>query len=91
MARVRVRLYATVREAAGASECQIDARDIQDLLVRLRHRFGRRFAATIEQAESDPERLVVLVNGKTCGAGDRARCVLTEGDEIAIFPPVSGG
>ena len=40
-----------------------------------------------------PEALcaIVLVNGVWVGRGDRATRVLTDGDVLAIWPPVAGG
>jgi len=83
-------MFATIREAAGSPTCEIEAIDMPDLLNKLGNMFGDKLASVLKQAESDPDRLVILVNGRNLGRGGRRREFL-EGDEVAIFPPVSGG
>jgi MoaD family protein len=80
MAMLRVRLFAALREEAGSSEVEAEASTVGDALEVLCARYGDRFAR-IAGAGS------VVVNG------DRARRdrELTDGDEVAILPPVSGG
>ncbi len=41
--------------------------------------------------EEEPERLVVLVNGRNARQSAGAPVRLADGDDIAVFPPVSGG
>ena len=91
MARVSVKMYATVREAAGAGSCQLDADTVSDLLDALSAKFGRRMAAILDLADRDPDRLVILLNGKNISHGRALELRLSEGDEVALFPPVSGG
>jgi len=90
MAEVTVRMFATVREAAGVSECTVEANDIADLLVRLSARFGRRLSSALGQKEGQ-DRIVILHNGKNIGRQATQSVKLNDGDEVAIFPPVSGG
>ncbi len=91
MARVTVRMFATVREAARTSECVVEASTISELVESLKKKFGREFAKTVEQAENDPDRLVILVNGVNAGIARRGCVTLRDGDDVALFPPVSGG
>lgn len=91
MAAVRVRMFATVREAAGESEVELDASTLADLLERLRARFGRKMVAALGPRGSEQDRVVVLVNGRNTGTAPLDGVHLTDGDDVAVFPPVSGG
>jgi molybdopterin synthase sulfur carrier subunit len=91
MARVKVRMFATVREAAGTAEVELDASTLEGLLEELGRRFGRRMAKVLSGADGDYDRLVVLVNGRNVRRGRDEDTGLEDGDEVALFPPVSGG
>jgi MoaE-MoaD fusion protein len=80
---VRVRLFAALRELAGASEVEVQLtgpRSVDAVLRQLSARFGPRFDGLMATGS-------VVVNGEPVG-GDYA---LREGDEVALLPPVSGG
>jgi molybdopterin synthase catalytic subunit len=75
--RVRVRLFAVLRERAGADELELelpeDAR-VRDALGRVEHlTAGLKVVMAVNQDYADPE--------------DR----LHAGDEVALIPPLSGG
>jgi len=89
MAIVKVRMYATVRECSGTSEMDIDADSIGDLLRKLSSRFGASFSALVSSRRAD-EGIVILHNGRNIGA-TKPDVALSQGDEVCIFPPVSGG
>jgi MoaD family protein len=91
MARVNVKMFATVRESAGVSECSVDASDIDDLLSVLSGLLGQEFSEVVARARKDPDGLVVLLNGRNVRPGSESEVRLADGDEVSIFPPVSGG
>ena len=75
-----VRLFAAAREAAGAGSDQLPGETVDDVLAEARRRYGETFATVLTTCR-------VWLNGdETCG--DAA---VTDGDEIAVLPPVSGG
>jgi MoaD family protein len=80
MTTVRVRLFAALRELAGASEVEASGVTVGDVVAALSERYGARFAK-VARAGS------VVVDGERVSA-DRA---LADGDEVALLPPVSGG
>jgi molybdopterin synthase sulfur carrier subunit len=82
MARVRLRLFAAAREAAGRSSDELDAPTLGDALDQARTAYGEHFAAVLDNAR-------VWVNGDEPERGGAT--LLTDGDEIAVLPPVSGG
>lgn len=77
---VRVRLFAALREAAGASETEARGKTVGDIVDALSDRFGDRFAAVAAVSS-------FVVNGERA---TRATSI-AEGDEVALLPPVSGG
>ncbi len=91
MVRVSVKMYATVREASGMDEVQVDASNLAELLEALVSLAepGLRELLTTGAPRSDV--LVVLLNGRNVTPIDPSSVELSEGDEVAIFPPVFGG
>ena len=83
MARVTVTLYATFREAAGKGTISFDAEDLDGLLASLRGS-----SSNLAKAMETAGGFVVLVNGRNTR---ELRQEFVDGDEVAVFPPVSGG
>lgn len=77
---MKVRLFAALREIAGASEVEADAPDVGSLMDQLCRRYGPRFER-IASAGS------VVVDGETA----RPDRPLSPLDDVAVLPPVSGG
>jgi MoaD family protein len=77
---VKVRLFAALRELAGASEVEVEGRTAGEVVDALSARFGERFAQ-------------IAAVGSLVVNEDRATraTVLADGDVLAILPPVSGG
>jgi MoaE-MoaD fusion protein len=75
--QVRVRLFAVLRERAGAAEIQLDLPE------------GARVCDALERVSSltDGVPVVMAVNQEYAGPADALRA----GDELALIPPVSGG
>ena len=82
MARVRLRLFAAAKDAAGRAQVELDARTLGEALAAARADFGPEFAAVLTTAR-------VWVNGDEPADGEVS--VLADGDELAVVPPVSGG
>ena len=80
MTVVKVRLFAALREEAGASVVDSEGATAGEVADALGGRYGERFAR-IAAAGS------LVVNGERA---DRDT-PLADGDEVALLPPVSGG
>jgi MoaD family protein len=77
---VKVRLFAALRELAGASEVEAEGETAGEVVAALAARYGDRFAR-VARAGS------VVVDGERADATTR----LSPGQEVALLPPVSGG
>jgi MoaD family protein len=77
---IKVRLFAALRELAGASEVEAEGSTAGDLADALSERFGERFAKIAAVGS-------LVVNGERASR----TTAVTAGDEVALLPPVSGG
>ena len=80
MTTVKVRLFAALRELAGAPEVEAEGSTAGEVADALSERFGGRFAQIAAVGS-------LVVNGERAS---RATAVAA-GDEVALLPPVSGG
>ena len=91
--KVRVKFFAPFRELFGAKESEIElkgAPDVQELLNLLCDSDERR-DKIFDQFGELSSYVMILKNRQPIQILDGVRTKLEEGDEIAIFPPVSGG
>ncbi len=80
--RIHVRLFASLREAAGEDTFTLDVPEgttVRDLVRRVHERFP--------QTEGIAGAIYAAVNNRYVNPDTP----LKEGDEVALFPPVSGG
>ena len=75
-----LRLFASAREAAGTDRAVVEGRTVADVLTVARRNYGARFAEVLAGSR-------VWVNGEP--AEDDTP--VTDADEVAVLPPVSGG
>jgi MoaD family protein len=80
MTTVSVRLFAALRDLAGASRVQAEGATVGEVVAGLSERYGERFAAIVRAGS-------VVVDGERAAADRR----LANGEEVALLPPVSGG
>ena len=80
MPRVTVRLFAALRELAGSSSVQAEGATVGVVVVALSAGFGVGFAAIARVGSA-------VVEGERADAATP----LSEGQELALLPPVSGG
>jgi len=75
-----LRLFASAREAAGTARDTMPGSTVAEVLEGARARYGEAFAAILTTCK-------VWVNGDE--ADDST--AVTDSDEVAVLPPVSGG
>jgi len=75
-----LRLFAGARDAAGTGRDELPGTTVGDVLSAARARYGAPFSAVLEHCQ-------IWRNGEPCDPQD----AVTEVDEVAVLPPVSGG
>ena len=75
-----LRLFASAREAAGTSKDTVPGSTVADVLRAATERYGSGFGALLDTCK-------VWVNGEEAHPGQ----AVSDTDEVAVLPPVSGG
>ncbi|NPE28163.1 MoaD/ThiS family protein [Methanococcoides sp. SA1] len=94
MVGVKIKLFANLREIAGVSEIELKGENIQEILDILLNDHPQVQDLIYDDVNGKKEiraYINILVNGNNIQHLEGPDTVLNEGDEIAIFPPVSGG
>ena len=97
MAEVKIKLFANLREKAGTSELQLSGEKVIDVLLSLTEKYPELKDLIFEKPEGENEAPVmcgsinVLINGNNVRHLEGLDTLLSEADELAILPPVSGG
>ena len=96
--RVSVRFFTSLREITGKKEeCmefnEGEAVTISKVLDRLSKRYGKSFVAYVfDDRTHEPKGfLQFLVNGRSASTLEGLSTELSDGDVLAIIPPVGGG
>ena len=90
MAHIKVRLFANIREIVGERELFLDSTTVSGVLDLLTSIKPDLRDVLFEDDTLRPY-ITVLLNGRNITEIDGVMSALSEGDEVAIFPPVSGG
>ena len=90
---VTVRLFAGLRDLFGWKEAQVPIGDPPDVAALLEALCAteRQQRALLADGGGPAPGVLVLVNGHHCALAKGAATQLIEGDEVALFPPISGG
>jgi sulfur-carrier protein len=75
-----LRLFAAAREAAGTARDELPGTTVAEVLAAARERYGEPFATIVDRCR-------VWRNGEQAAPDDP----VTDDDEVAVLPPVSGG
>lgn len=75
-----VRLFAAAREAAGTGRATFPGSTVGEVLAAATSAYGDGFATVLTSCK-------VWLNGEPADND----ALVTEGDEVAVLPPVSGG
>jgi len=90
MPTIRVRLFANLREYTNTKELEIEGETVNDILLTLCNRFPG-LENMLFSGDNINSYIHIFLNGKDIRDSGGPETVLAQEDEIAIFPPVSGG
>jgi molybdopterin synthase sulfur carrier subunit len=90
MAKVTIKLFANLREQVGKAKIESNGSDLREVIDILIRKYDGLGELIIKNGEIHPF-IHVMVNGISVKDKDGLDTVLNEDDEIALFPPVSGG
>jgi sulfur-carrier protein len=79
-----VKFFATLRQAAGTREVEMDVATVKELLDRLSTDYDGKLDKYLKIS-------TVLVNGKNVVHLKGQRTKLKPKDEVSLFPPLGGG
>ena len=91
--KIRVRFFARFRELLG-TDIVAEPASGTVLAALVREIAGKSpdgYDAIFDENGSFREFVILMRNGKRVEAADAEKTPITDGDEIAVFPPVSGG
>ncbi len=97
MADVKIKLFANLREKAGTSELHLSGKKVVDVLLSLTEKYPELEDLIFEKPDVESEAPImrgsinVLINGNNVRHLEEMDTLLSEADELAILPPVSGG
>ncbi len=90
MPKIKVKFFANFREFTGTKELEIDGVTIRGILGILCKKFPG-FEKMLFKGKNLHPYVNVFLNGMNVLESEGLEAIVKEGDEIAIFPPVSGG
>ncbi len=91
--KVRVRFFARFRELLG-TDIAAEPPPGTVLAPLIREIAGKKkdgYDAIFDEHGAFREFVILMRNGKRVEAADAEKTMIADGDEIAVFPPVSGG
>jgi molybdopterin synthase sulfur carrier subunit len=91
--KIRVKTFAQIKEILGADSSleYPDGTSMKELLKSLRQRAGESESQLFSREGELHSHLVLMMNGKRVYEEEIESIKLSEGDEITLFTPVSGG
>ena len=90
MAKAKLKMYGLFREKCEVEEIELSGRDFLEILESLVQRFPSLKDLIFDENMKLKEN-VYLINGRNINLLDGINTTIKEGDNIAIFPIITGG
>jgi molybdopterin synthase sulfur carrier subunit len=87
MPKIKIRFFANFREFTKTNELEMEGSSVREILEMICNKFQGMEKILFRDEKLQPY-VNVFLNGESIPGLDK---ILQPGDEIAIFPPVSGG
>lgn len=85
-------MFTSLRALTGIRETQLEAEIVQEVIDILSNKFGDKFRKMVLEPDGSLKSYFhVLVNGRHVRLQQGLQTPLSEGDVVAIFPPIGGG
>ena len=91
MGRVKVKLYATLKEIIGKDTVFVEAKTVGEAIDNLIKLYPELSNVIIGENGELKDDYIYLVNGRNIVFLQEKDTPLKEGDKLTIFPPVGGG
>jgi molybdopterin synthase sulfur carrier subunit len=92
VAKVNLRVFATLATALGKKEVEVEGNSLKEILNSLFEEHGEKFKTKILDNEGKPQRHIrIYINGKDIRYLKQLNTPLNDGDEVLILPAVVGG
>jgi molybdopterin synthase subunit MoaD len=93
MANVKVKLFANLREIAQSSSLTLAGDTVKDVLLSLTEQYPSLNELIFEAGEDVKlcGYINVFLNGNNIKHMEGLATILSDNDELGVFPPVSGG
>ena len=90
---IKIRFFARFRELLGTDIIIEGRKDItlSSLVKSIAQKNKEGYDAIFDEKGTFREFVILMRNGKRVEAADAEKTLVADGDEIAVFPPVSGG
>ena len=91
MAKIKVKLYATLKEMIGRDTIFVEADTVRQVIEKLINEYPTLRREIVNEDLSLKDDYIYLVNGRNIVFLQKEDTRLNEGDKVTIFPPVGGG
>ena len=96
MIKIKVHTILGLKEAIGEREVEVSVPEgstLQGLLIQMVKSWGKKLSSRLFEPGTGSllPHIRLMVNGRDVAFLNNMETVLQEGDEVLIFPPVSGG